>query len=185
MSRRDNRKCVVPAGRYGSWYAASFYRASVPGGTWEWTMYDVRFATYEVQGDIHHGRGPAVDARGSAAYCVRSGMAGAAGGNRGRWAARGKAPATARPSPPPISLSSPRLRRTIPRNAVALSGISRFAICEVRCMIRGAFTASERRYARSAINTIRSVVMGMPAPAIGISERCYRLHPLTSVSHQG
>ena len=34
MSRRDNRKCVVPAGRRGSWCAASFYRASVPGGTW-------------------------------------------------------------------------------------------------------------------------------------------------------
>nr|MCR5549417.1 hypothetical protein [Bacteroidales bacterium] len=49
----------------------------------------------------------------------------------------------------------------------------RFAICEVRCMIGGSFTASERRHARSAINTIRSVVMGMPAPAIGISERCY------------
>jgi hypothetical protein len=54
---------------------------------------------------------------------------GAAGGNRGRWAAREKAPATARPSPPPISLSSPRLRRTIPPPPAALSGISRFAIC--------------------------------------------------------
>ena len=30
---RDNRKCVVPAGRFGAWCAASFYRASVPGGT--------------------------------------------------------------------------------------------------------------------------------------------------------
>ena len=68
--------------------------------------------------------GPAKDAGDSAAHCVRSGMAGAAGGNRGRWAAREKAPATARPSPPPISLSSPRLRHTIPRNATALSGIS-------------------------------------------------------------
>ena len=100
---------------------------------------------------------------------------GAAGGNRGRWAAREKTPATARPSPPPISPSSPRLWRTIPRNAPAVSGISRFAgaICEVRCMIGGPFTASERRHARSAINTIRSVVMGMPAPVTGISERCY------------
>ena len=54
-------------------------------------------------------------------------------GTGGRWAAMEKAPATARPNPPPISLSSPRLRRTIPRNATALSGISgQCAICNVR-----------------------------------------------------
>ncbi len=58
------------------------------------------------------------------AHCVRSGMVRPSGGNRGRWAARKKIPATARSNPPPISFSSLRLRRTIPRNATALSGIS-------------------------------------------------------------
>ena len=126
---------------------------------------------------------------------------GGAGGNRGRWAAREKTPATARSSPPPISLSSPRLWRTIPlvahhsakRGSVErnlpiydlrlttyekglwskVSGF-RFQVYDMRCELRlETHTASERRHARSAINTIRSVVMGMPAPVTGISERCY------------
>ena len=48
---------------------------------------------------VHHGRGPAVNAGGSAAHCVRSGMAGAAGGNRGRWAAREKDSGNGMPQP--------------------------------------------------------------------------------------
>ena len=119
-------------------------------------------------------------------------------GRRGKRLRQRHAPAR-RPSPflLPACGAPFRLWRTIPRNAAALSGISRFTICDLRlttyekglwskvsgfrfqvydmrCELRlETHTASERRHARSAINTIRSVVMGMPAPVTGISERCY------------
>ena len=49
---KDNIKCVVPAGRFDAWCAASFYRASVPGGTWgickvRGAICDVRFTICE------------------------------------------------------------------------------------------------------------------------------------------
>ena len=95
-------------------------------------IYDLRFAICGVRGDI---RGGGVLPRMQGIPPLTAFAAewrGPPEGTGGRWAAREKAPATARPSPPPISLFSPRLRRTIPRNASSLSGISRFAICDLR-----------------------------------------------------
>lgn len=42
-----NEHCIVPSGRHSSWYAASFYRASVPAGTW--MRFDVRGSTKELR----------------------------------------------------------------------------------------------------------------------------------------
>ena len=48
---------------------------------------------------VRHGRGPAVDAGDSAAHCVRSGMAGGAGGNRGEMGGEGKDSGNGTPQP--------------------------------------------------------------------------------------